>query len=102
MCAQARPPSSSFTAFDQRTTPEFQAKVVRISADLTTEQQTGVSFYVARLALDDDVTVRASKGELALVPGMPAEVHIRTGDRTAFSYFLKPLADQFSRAFIEQ
>jgi HlyD family secretion protein len=91
-----------FTAFDQRTTPEFQAKVVRISADLTTEQQTGVSFYVARLALDDDVTVRASKGELALVPGMPAEVHIRTGDRTAFSYFLKPLADQFSRAFIEQ
>jgi HlyD family secretion protein len=33
---------------------------------------------------------------------MPAEVHIRTGERTALSYFLKPLRDQFARAFTER
>jgi HlyD family secretion protein len=37
-----------------------------------------------------------------LVPGMPAEVHVRTQDRTALSYFLKPLQDQIARAFKER
>jgi HlyD family secretion protein len=90
-----------FTAFDQRTTPEFGAKVTRVSADLTTEQQTGVAYYVARLALERDPGASRAQG-LALLPGMPAEVHIRTGERTPMSYFLKPLNDQFSRAFVEQ
>jgi HlyD family secretion protein len=92
-----------FTAFDQRTTPEFEAKVTRVSADLTTEQQTGASYYVARLALERDANPGATaSGVLTLMPGMPAEVHIRTGERTAMSYFLKPLSDQFARAFAEQ
>jgi HlyD family secretion protein len=113
-----------FTAFDQRTTPEFQAQVTRISADLTKEPETGNSYYVARLALNrppanTGMQVRAAgraetniektggngkgtDGDFALVPGMPAEVHIRTGERTALSYFLKPLGDQFTRAFTER
>jgi HlyD family secretion protein len=39
---------------------------------------------------------------LKLVPGMPAEVHIRTTERTALSYFVKPLSDQIARAFRER
>lgn len=101
---QGQPAFIRFTAFDQRTTPEFEAKVTRVAADLTTEQQTGASYYVARLSLG--YALNSGKGAvhegLALVPGMPAEVHIRTGDRTAMSYFLKPLADQFARAFVER
>jgi HlyD family secretion protein len=59
---------------------------------------------VARLSLGNalDSGKAAVHDGLALVPGMPAEVHIRTGDRTAMSYFLKPLADQFARAFTER
>jgi HlyD family secretion protein len=113
-----------FTAFDQNTTPEFQGKVTRVSADLTKDAQTGVSYYVVRLALIDGaqanipktttpattvpdvaatVANRQSRGShLALIPGMPAEVHIRTGERTAVSYFLKPLRDQIARAFTER
>lgn len=91
-----------FTAFDQRTTPEFEAHVTLVSADLTTEQQTGASYYVARLSLSTETTVSGKRIDLSLVPGMPAEVHIRTGERTAMSYFLKPLSDQFARAFIER
>ncbi|MDB5644231.1 MAG: prsE 1, partial [Hyphomicrobiales bacterium] len=38
---------------------------------------------------------------MQLVPGMPAEVHFRTAERTAMSYLLKPLMDQVARAFKE-
>lgn len=39
---------------------------------------------------------------MKLLPGMPAEVHITTGERTALSYLLKPLQDQFAKAFTER
>jgi HlyD family secretion protein len=91
-----------FTAFDQRTTPEFEGQVTRISADLTKDQQSGVSYYVARLTLNPAKPGQGDDKPLRLVPGMPAEIHIRTGERTALSYFLKPLRDQFARAFTER
>jgi HlyD family secretion protein len=90
-----------FSAFNQRITPEFDGQVTHVSADLTTEQQTGLSYYIARLSLSSEVKARDKRGSLSLVPGMPADVHIRTGERTAMSYFLKPLSDQFARAFTE-
>jgi len=43
----------------------------------------------------------SSQPRLTLVPGMPAEVMIKTGDRTALSYLVKPLSDQILRAFRE-
>ena len=45
-----------FTAFDQRTTPEFEGQVTRVSADLTKDQQTGAAYYVARLTLNPSGT----------------------------------------------
>jgi HlyD family secretion protein len=33
---------------------------------------------------------------------MPVEGFIATGDRTAISYLVKPLSDQFARAFRER
>lgn len=95
-----------FSAFNQRTTPEVTAKVTRVSADLLVDQvaQGGgaqsVPYYSVRLELTDEG--RAELGALKLVPGMPAEVHITTGERTVLSYFSKPLTDQFARAFKER
>ena len=40
--------------------------------------------------------------EFALAPGMPAEVHIRTGERSPLSYLTKPLTDYFSRSLREE
>jgi HlyD family secretion protein len=39
---------------------------------------------------------------LKLVPGMPVEAFIRTGERTMLSYLIKPLSDQARRAFREK
>jgi HlyD family secretion protein len=88
-----------FTAFNQRTTPEFNGEVSRVAADLTREQQTSQAYFVARITLPEAELKRM--GALKLVPGMPAEVYIKTTERTAISYLMKPLTDQIGKAFIE-
>ena len=97
-----------FSSFNQRTTPDMTASVTRVSADLVMEATRpgqgaaggAIEYYSVRLALTDDGI--AKLGALTLIPGMPAEVHITTGERTAITYFTKPLTDQFSRAFRER
>jgi HlyD family secretion protein len=88
------------SAFSQRTTPQLNAHVTRIAADLTTNERTGMSYYVVRLTVPE--AELAKLRELTLVPGMPAEAMIQTGDRTALSYLMKPLSDQINRAFREE
>lgn len=89
-----------FSAFDMRTTPELEATIKNIAADLTHDQQTNESYYMARLEIPDS-ELEKLKGK-KLFPGMPAEVQIHTETRTALSYLLKPLQDQISRAFKER
>lgn len=88
------------TAFNQRTTPEFTGSVLRVAADLTRDAQLNLTFYTARIRFSAEELKRMET--LRLVPGMPAEVFIKTTDRTALSYLLKPLQDQFAKAFKEQ
>ncbi len=89
-----------FSAFSQRTTPEINGTVSRVSADITTEQRSGVTFYTARIAIEPHELARL--GDVKLVPGMPVESFIKTGDRTVGSYLTKPLFDQVARAFRER
>ena len=39
---------------------------------------------------------------LALAPGMPVEVYMRTGERSPLSYLAKPLTDYFARSMREE
>jgi HlyD family secretion protein len=88
-----------FVAFNQRTTPELPGTIVRVAADLSREVQSGATFYVARIGIDEVSLARL--GSFKLIPGMPVEAHIETGERTALSYLAKPLTDHFRRAFRE-
>jgi HlyD family secretion protein len=88
------------SAFNQRTTPEIQGTISRIAADLTQDQKTGVAFYTARIATSESELRRLK--DLKLVPGMPVEAFVQTGERTALSYLAKPLSDQLSRAWREE
>jgi HlyD family secretion protein len=89
-----------FTAFNQQTTPEIDGTVSRISADITTDQRTGIGYYTIRIALPPDQVARL--GDVKLVPGMPVEAFVQTGDRTVLSYLMKPITDQANRAFREK
>jgi HlyD family secretion protein len=88
------------TAFNQRTTPEVAGTVERIAADLTREQQTGAAYFIVRITIAD--TELAKLGTAKLLPGMPADVQIRTTERSALSYLVKPLQDQIAKAFKER
>ena len=89
-----------FSAFNTRTTPELNGKVVRIAADTTVDQRTGQSYYLVRIAMTAEQIKRL--GDVKLSPGMPVEAFIQTGDRTMISYLVKPLRDQLMRSFREK
>jgi HlyD family secretion protein len=88
------------SAFNQRTTPELNGVVSRVSPDVTTEQRTGQSYYTIRVSMPPGEIARL--GEAKLIPGMPVEAFVQTGDRTLMSYLVKPLSDQLMRAFRER
>jgi HlyD family secretion protein len=89
-----------FTAFNARTTPEIEGKVSLISADITQDQRTGVSYYLAHITLNVSEITRL--GDVKLIPGMPVVAFIKTSERTMLSYLTKPLRDQAERAFKEK
>ena len=89
-----------FSSFNQRTTPEIEGEVTLVSADLTQDQRSGASYYTVRVAPTADGL--AHLGEVKLVPGMPVDAFLKTGNRTALSYLMKPLRDQARRAFTER
>jgi len=88
------------SAFNQRTTPELSGLVTRVSPDVTTDQRTGQSYYTIRISLPPGEVARL--GEAKLIPGMPVEAFIQTGERTMLSYLIKPLSDQLMRTFREK
>ena len=88
------------SAFNQRTTPELNGEVIRVSPDVTTDQRSGQSYYTIRVSLPPEEV--AKLGEAKLIPGMPVEAFVQTGDRTMMSYLIKPLRDQLMRAFRER
>ena len=54
-----------------------------------------------RVSLDAQ-DARAKVADFRPTPGMPADVFIKTGERTFFEYIMKPVLDSFARAFREQ
>ncbi len=89
-----------FSAFDQRTTPEITGHVTEVSADAYHDEQTGQRYYKADIRIDDGETEKLD--HVTLLPGMPVELFIRTADRSALSYFVKPMQDYFTRAFRDE
>ena len=88
-----------FSTFDQRTTPELVGHVTSVSADAYTDEALQQRYYRADIRLDDGMIDKL--GEVVLMPGMPVEAFIKTGERSPLSYFVKPMADYFTRAFRE-
>ena len=97
------------TALNQRLTPVVAGTVQYVSADTVREpgrvEQAGVGpgappSFVVRVSLDE-ADVRSKVNGFRPTPGMPADVYIKTGERTFFAYIMRPLLDSFSRAFRE-
>lgn len=87
-----------FSALSTRHIPILLGTVETVAADATTDQH-GNRYYVARVRVPKAELVKL--GGQKLVPGMPAEVLIKAGERSVIEYLMKPLTDSFFKAFKE-
>ncbi|ABB44982.1 Type I secretion membrane fusion protein, HlyD [Sulfurimonas denitrificans DSM 1251] len=91
-----------FSAFDLRQSHVVEGKVVHVSADSFINQDGKTQYYSAKIEVTKEGVKSLQDNHFVLVSGMPAEVMIKTGERTALSYLLKPFMDMFSRSFNEE
>jgi epimerase transport system membrane fusion protein len=87
------------SAFKQALTPVVEGKLITLSADRLMDEQTGMPYFSAQIELTPESLVKLENFEL--LPGMPAEVLINTGERTVFEYLTQPVSNAFARGFIE-
>ncbi|WP_372740130.1 HlyD family type I secretion periplasmic adaptor subunit [Neptunomonas sp.] len=92
-----------FSAFKMRETPKIEGKLITLSADsiLDPNDSTQTPYYLAIIELTEEGLQYLQGSDLKLVAGMPAEVFIKTGERTLFQYFADPLVNTVARSFIE-
>ncbi|VVT08505.1 HlyD family type I secretion periplasmic adaptor subunit [Rhizobium sp. EC-SD404] len=94
-----QPARLRLTAFNQRTTPEFEGQVTAMAAAATRDPASGRDFYLGTVEITSDL---APLGDKVLIPGMPVDVLLVTGERSALSYLVKPFTDQMAKAFREE
>lgn len=101
-----------FSAFKTRDVPKIMGTLISLSADRMDQASAdsrnsrgssggNAPYYLVRVAVSSEGLEALSAAKLELVPGMPAEILINTGERTLVQYLVKPLTDSFKRAFIE-
>ena len=87
------------TALNLRSTPSIYGVVVSISGDRIEDPRLTDSFFLARIEISE-VEQKKLEG-MKLTAGMPAEVLIKAGERTALDYLLKPMTDAFVKGLNE-
>ena len=89
-----------FTGFERRRMPEASGEVAQISPDLLTDPQTGRAYYSANVRIAKAAS--ALPADFHLLPGMPVEAFLTTGDRTVLSYLVHPFVEELQLAFRDQ
>ncbi|MFT6106083.1 MAG: HlyD family type I secretion membrane fusion protein [Rickettsiales bacterium] len=91
----------SLTAYQGKKVPKMNGKVINVAADITTNEQTGESYFLGRISINKD-DIEKLKHKVVLYPGMPAQVFILTGSRSLVSYLFSPISDSTYKAFREE
>ena len=91
-----------FSAFNLKSAKPIEGKVSYVSADSLVSSDGKMQYYEAKVELTDK-GMRDFKGYgFFMIPGMPVEVMIKTGDRTALDYIIKPMTDRVRKSFNEE
>jgi membrane fusion protein, epimerase transport system len=90
-----------FPSFKQRDLPRIEGKLVSVSADRLVDDSEGrkVPYYLARVDISAAGLQALANAKFVLLPGMPAEVLVSTGERTMLQYLIAPLSDTVARSF---
>lgn len=90
----------TFSALPRNSTPVIEGTVASVSADAIVDPVTRQSYF--RAVIDVPPAELARIEDAQIVPGMPIDAHLQTGDRSVLSYLLKPLSDHLNGAFREE
>lgn len=89
-----------FSAFSHSPTLVVEGKVQSISGDLITEANSNVTYYLARVAVTPEGVKKL--GTRQMHPGMPAEVIVKTGERSLLTYIMAPLSRRIAATMNEE
>jgi HlyD family type I secretion membrane fusion protein len=90
-----------FPAFSSRNLPTIFGTVDILSPDLIYPEDTRQpAYYLARISVPDSNVPDAIKGRI--IPGMPADAIIVTGERTMVDYLVKPIRDSLDKSMREE
>ncbi|TXI28358.1 MAG: HlyD family efflux transporter periplasmic adaptor subunit, partial [Ottowia sp.] len=95
-----QPVDVRFTAFAHSPQLLLEGEVVSLSADALFDPANHNSYFLARVALAP--TASAQLGDRTLVPGLPAEVVFKTGERSLLTYWLHPLTKRLAWSMKEE
>lgn len=95
-----QPVDVRFTAFSHTPQLLLQGEVVSLSADALFDPATQASYFLARISLAPDAATVL--GDRSLVPGLPAEVVFKTGERSLLTYWLHPLVKRLAKSMKEE
>jgi HlyD family secretion protein len=84
--------------YNQRRVAPLHGTVARVSADRLLDKRTDQPYYATKIRVDPQA---GGRDAIKIIPGMPAQVFIKTGRGTVALYALKPLLDSFNSAFRE-
>ncbi|PNV84571.1 MAG: HlyD family type I secretion periplasmic adaptor subunit [Sulfurimonas sp.] len=91
-----------FSAFNVQKAHVVEGRVVHVSADSFMDEKSGMPYYEAKIEVTKNGEVQLVDYGFELVSGMPAEVIIKTSERTVLSYLVKPFTDMIARGFNEE
>jgi membrane fusion protein, protease secretion system len=90
-----------FVAFNTNKTPHIEGEIEQVAADRTLDERTGQAFYKVRAKVTPKGQKMIAEHHLNIVPGMPVELFVKTGERTMMNYLLKPVFDRAKSSMSE-
>jgi protease secretion system membrane fusion protein len=91
-----------FSAFNTNKTPHIPGEIIQVAADRTVDERNGTAFYKVRARVTKEGAKLIAEKKLDVVPGMPVELFVKTGERTMMSYLLKPIFDRAKTSMTEE
>nr|WP_256378693.1 HlyD family type I secretion periplasmic adaptor subunit [Nordella sp. HKS 07] len=89
-----------FPSLRKRVIPTVSGEIVYVSADRLIDRATQLPYYTVRVKPAEELPPEFD--QIRLLPGMPVEVFVETGERTFLNYLVGPITETFARAFRER
>jgi adhesin transport system membrane fusion protein len=96
-----QPATIKLTAYDFAIYGGLEAELSNISADTVTDQE-GNTFYLIKVRTTESQSDMPETADIAVIPGMTAQVDILTGKRTIMQFLLKPVLRAWNNALGER